>query len=242
MKLQQLLEYAELNQVEDALDQMADAYDELALLSEAFRKKDFGILINKHGGNLTRLDIREISRKLTDIVRNNVILDGGEFNRGRDGHEKLRLLARSIGQGIRVTALTVVTGALGALTVGTSVSMPIVAYMAGTATVGSAALTISHANMLNSLRLTSRLLTTLDAYENLKPRYNRSKFRRFLDWITRKSKDDIEKEVLKKIKKASVKAQRKFEKHMRGFPLYVEYTDTNGVLRKYPTAEFFRDL
>lgn len=241
MRLQQLMERASLNDADGDIDEMDDAYDELALLSHAFKKKDFGILINKQGRNLDKLDIREIKRKLSNIVRNNIILDGGDFNRGRDGWEKMRLLGRTIGHGLEVTALSALTGALGALTV-SSVAIPIVSILAGTATVGGAALVKNQATIIGSLRATSRLLSTLDAFENLKPNYRRSRIKRMLDWVTRKSKRDIEKDVVKQIKIASRKAQHKFEKNMKGFPHYVEYTDSNGDIQEYPTANFFKDL
>lgn len=241
MKLNTLLERASLNAAESDLDAMDDAYGELALLKQAFDKNDLGILINRQGKILKKKDLREIKRKMSSIVRNNPIIDGDDIKRGRDGYEKLRLFGRAVGHGVELLGTAALTGALGALTV-SSVSIPILSILSGTATVGVASLAVSQMSILGSLKATSRLLNALDAYEDLNPDYKRSRFKRFTDWITRKSKKDIEKNVRMKIKKASAKARRTFEKSMRGFPETIKYEDSNGDIQEFPVADLFQDL
>ena len=242
MKLNILIERMNVQAAESEVDEMEDAYDELALLNRAFDKNDLGILINKHGDNLNQNDIREIKRKLAKIVRNNPIIDGSEISRGRDGYEKLRLIGRGVGHGLEFTATAALTGALGALAV-SSAAVPIASVLSGTAAVGTAALAKNQYNIIRSLKATSRLLTALDAYDDLKPKAkSRSLLKRLFDKLTFKSKDDIKKDTLKRIKKASNKAQRKFEKSMKGFPKYIEYEDSNGDAQKVAVSELFDDL
>jgi len=242
MKLNVLMERMNLQAAEDDVDEMEDAYDELALLNRAFKENDLGILINKHGDNLNQNDVREIKRKLAGIVRNNPIIDGSEVNRGRDGYEKLRLIGRGVGHGLEFAATGALTAALGSLAV-SSAAVPIASVLSGTAAVGTAALAKNQYNIIRSLKATSRLLTALDAYEELKPKVKRrSLFKQFLDFITRKSKDEIKKDTLKRIKKASNKAQRKFEKSIKGFPKYIDFKDSKGNQQQVLIATLFDDL
>lgn len=241
MKLDVLMERMSLKAAEDDLDDMDNAYEELALLNRAFDKNDLGMLINKSGDNLDMNDVREIKRKLASIVRNNPIIDGADVNRGRDGYEKLRLIGRGVGHGLELLATTALTGALGALTVAT-VGVPIASVLSGTATVGAAALAKHQVSIIGSLKATSRLLGALDAYEDLNPKAKaRSFLKRVFDKLTFKSKDEIKKDTIKRIRKASKKAQRRFEKSMRGFPRYIEYHE-DGEVKKIAVATLFKDL
>jgi len=241
MKLDVLMERISLSGANDDIDEMDDAYDELALLNLAFKKNDLGILINKQGDNLDMNDVREIKRKLAGIIRSNPIIDGSDVKRGRDGYEKLRLIGRGVGHGLELTATAALTGALGALTV-TSVGVPIVSILSGTAAVGAAALAKHQFGILGSLKATSRLIDALDAYEDLNPKARKRSFlKRLVDKLTFKSKDEIKKDTLKQIKNASKKAQRKFEKSMKGFPRYIEYHE-GGEVKKIAVATLFKDL
>lgn len=239
MKLHELFESQEdaaLRKADEEIDELEEAYEEIALLKEVFDAKDFGVLIGKKGRMFSINDIREIKRKLSDIIRNNPIIDGDEVSRGRDGDEKLRLLAQSIKHGFELTVLGSLTGLLSTLAVTTG---PIGAVFAGAGALLTGGLTKHQYTTMKSLSTLSKLMNIVDSYGDLNPKsVKRSGIKKFMDFLMRKSPKEIEKEMERKVKRESEKAQRKFQKQLRGFPKYVKYKDGNEI-KEYPVANLF---
>lgn len=229
--------------MEDEVDEMESAYAEIALLNQAFEEKNFGVLIGKRG-MLTDTDLREIKRKLSNIVRNNPIIDSSEVKRGRDGDESLHLLARTIGHGLEATGLAAISAGLAAVAVMTAPTV----VGTGLASVGSAlsAMGVKHQlNLIQSLQSLSKTLELVQTYEKLdvKPvRTSPSTIKKVTNWFLRKDEKDIRREAIKRVKKSSKKAQMKMQKNLRGFPKYVEYKERDGEIKQYPIINFFDNI
>lgn len=228
--------------IADTEIEIEEAYEQIALLAKAFKEKNFGVLIGKRG-KLSYSDIREIKRELANIVRGNVLIDGQDVKRGRDGDEKLRLMVKSIGHTLEMLGLGAASVFAGAATVATA-GTGIGAYLTGAAAVGAGALAVNQAKLIKDLRALNKLLTLIDQFADLKPKVDtsRGKLRRFWDWMQRKTPDEIENEAEKKVRKAARKAQMKMEKSLRGFPKYVKYYDDDGDEAEYPLVQLFDNL
>lgn len=228
---------AELSQMEREQDKLEEAWIQLSYLKEAMDTGDFGILIGKHGQQLTHRDILLIKREIAGIIADNALLDGQDIQNRRDGDEKLRLLGRSIQTGLEASVMGLLTGALGFLA---TVSGPVGAVLSGAAAIGAAGMTKYQLDMLSSLRSTSRLIDIVDSYRTLTPkRKRRSKVRRFFDKLLRKSPAQIRKETELTTKRAALKARKEFDNLTKGLPQNIEFIDNNGVKRLYPIEELF---
>ena len=227
--------------LDNTVDEVEQAYDQIALLAKAMREKNFGVIIGKRG-KLVYNDIREIKRELAKLVRNNVLIDGGDVKRGRDGDEKMRLMIRSIGHSLEMLALGATTVALGGLTVATA-GTGVGAYISGTAAVGTGAMAVNQAKVIKDLRALNRMLTIVDQYAELRPKVDtsRGKLKRFWDFMTRKSPEAIERAAESKIKAATRKQQMKMQKLLKGFPKYVKYYDEDGE-QEYPLVQLFDNI
>jgi hypothetical protein len=222
-------------------DEMEEGYEQIAVLADAMRKKDFGVLIGKRG-KLTYSDIREIKRELAKIIRSNPLIDGDAIKRGRDGKEKMRLMIRSLAHGVETVALMGIAAGLGGVAVGTSLT-GVGAVAAGAGAAGAGALAINQVQTIRNLKELSKLLSIVDQYAELKPKVNtsRSGIRRVFDFIMGKSKKDIERRAEAKVKKATRKQRVKMEKMLKGFPKFIEYYD-DGEMKEYPLVQLFDNL
>lgn len=235
MKISDLNEdFREENAQEDRLE---EAYEQIALLKDAFDRNNFGVLIGKTG-MLDYTDIREIKRKLASIIRNNPLIDEHEVSRGRDGYEGLRLSFRKMGHRAELLALSAAFAGLTGLAV---ISTPTVVgtVISGTGAAAAGLGALHQANIIGSLNTLSRVLDLTDNYGHLNPKEKPSKFDRILNTLLRKKPKQIEKEAKNRIKQASKKAQAKMEKSLKGLPSVIEYKDRTGEIKHYPTANLF---
>jgi hypothetical protein len=228
--------------IADTEKEIEEAYEQIALLAKAFKEKNFGVLIGKRG-KLSYSDIREIKRELASIVRGNVLIDGQDVKRGRDGDEKLRLMVLSIKHTLEMLGLgaaAVFAGAATATTAGTGAGA-----IVGTAlTAATGALAVNQAKLIKDLRALNRLLNLIEQFADLKPKVDtsRGRLKRFWDWMQRKTPKEIEDEAEKKVRYAARKAQMKMQKSLRGFPKYIKYYDDEGEEAEYPLVQLFDNL
>ena len=218
-------------------ERLEEAYEEIALLKDAFDRGNFGILIGKTG-MLNYTDIREIKRKIAGIIRSNPLIDEDEVSRGRDGFEGMRVSLRKFGHRAELLALgAAFVGLSGIAAVSTPTVIGTVVAGTGAALTGAAA--IHQSNIIGSLNTLSRVLDLADKYGELSPREKPSKFRRILNTLLRKKPAQIEKEARSRIKQAAKKAQQKMEKSLKGLPEFIEYKDRTGEIKQFPTANLF---
>lgn len=239
MKVYELFERQDdtaLKKADEQIDTLEAAYDEIALLRQVFKKKDFGVLIGKKGRMLSLGEIREIKRKLSNIIRNNPLIDGQEVSRGRDGEEKMKLLVKSLHHRTELAVTSILTVLLSAAAI---TSGPIGASLWGAGAVVSGALAKKQYSTVKSVKSLSRLMNLVDSYGELTPNsVKRSGVKKFMDFIMRKTPKEIEKDMERKLRKETNKAKRKMEKDLRGFPMFINYKDGNEV-KEYPVVNLF---
>lgn len=237
MKVHELFESASLDAAEQNLDRLDSAYEDIFLIKEAMDTGNFGILIGKKG-NLNESDLRKIKKRIRTIIRDNPLLDGNDIRNGRDGKEKLRLLARSAAHGFETTALAAATTALGVLAVTTG---PLGAIIAGTGAVAAGLLTGKQLKYTQAFRQTARMINIVDTYSKMNDRTagKRSRFKRIMDWLSRKPAYEIERESEQRIKAAAHNAMNEFEQSIRNLPDTIAYRTHEGDIAYLPIEELF---
>lgn len=239
----------EVSQESIDVNKMEEGYQQLALLSKTFQKKDFGILINKPKQTLTKDDIYHIRRVLKDILDNNIFLDAGG-NAGRDGKENLRLLGHRLGHGIEALVDASLAGLFGGLAL-TMVVNPLTWLLAAAeggplaALSGAAGVsTIHQAHILRDMKDAAKLISILDSLDKInrptvKPR---SLYRRIMDKLERKSPQEIKSEISKKTRNASRKSTSDFNHLVKGLPKEIQYKDHDGAMQSITIEKLFSGL
>lgn len=227
------------------IKKMDESYDQLDRLMRAMDKGDLGILIDKENRNLDLNDIYKIRRELKTILNDNVFLESGG-SRHENGHDTLKLMGRRIGHGVELFGDEALAGLFVSLGVA-SLSNPITGLI-GTAAAGAAAglagASVKHQNhILKDLKVAATLIKVCDLLEQQRVTHipHRGLLRKIMDKLERKSPEQIRNETKKRIKKASMKAEHKFDKLIRNLPKQIEYTD-DGQKRTITIEEVFGGL
>lgn len=234
---------AQAQRAENYLDSMDDAYEDIILLRDTFRKKDFGILIGKRNKKLDYRDIKQIKIKINDILNNNAIISGvGNRFDTIDGKERMRIFYRQLGHGLELTLTAAIGGALGVvgLTVATG-GFGLVAAGIGALIAGISG--VKQLNLIRSLSTASRALKIAKQFGKFNKSVTRSVNSKMeARKLGNKSVEDIEYEFNKELKRTKNRTEQEFKRLIGNLPDNVIFKNRDGELETMPTHMLFEAI
>lgn len=226
LEAERLVENAALQaQLRNAKDLEQD-YEEIRLLHDAIKKKDFGILIGKKGKELTFNDVQEIKTWLHTMFRRNSFFSK-KINNERDfetsvqriGH-KIEWLVLTAFSGIFALS-TVVTGPLGVL------------FSAGSFLLGRRQKKLSDA--IESATSVFNVAQSFSKFQEV----DKGRARRIEKLVKDKNPKELKKAIKKDAQKFKKDISKNFLKDYKRLPDAIEYVDEAGNEKLYPIEKLF---
>lgn len=217
------------------VNELAEAYQEIDLLSRAFDSGKIGIIIGKNSNRFSHSEYFAIKDKVAAIINDNALIKTDRMNHTRDGYERMRLIARLTGHYVEaalggaiayyiIPLLFITTGGIGA------------AIGAGIALLFG----LKKAKYLDDLHDLSKLLTLVSGAAKTR-RYQppkRSVVKKLLDTVMMKTPKEVNSDARRDIRKVKASIDKKMKRGLKKFPEFIE-VKTDGVYEKVPIVNVF---
>ena len=227
--LQNILESSsikDLDDLEKEINEFEKGVYDLGKLIEVFERGDFKPLIGK-SGNYTTEDIIRIDKAIRSIYFQSPFIDHNQMAKGSTWESKIEIFANMVPHAIEMALSIAIAGGLAGLAFTTG---PIGSALAVAGAGVFAGLGVRQAIFIRNIKAMSRLLRIMDRVSRLSSDRitKKTPLSRFVNFIKKKDKETIQKEMERTNKKIYRENRSKLKKLMKNLPEEVEYIDYSG--------------